>query len=176
MLAEAPWRRWDAFLSVLLTMIEADRPGRDGSVISQFSSVQLKHAPIVPMESSFRGSSLLDFAPFRDLGNFRLAQDRGFSILKGEAALIKFYHNGPAFQVGGFLNPTCNSAAPVHASGLGRARKFSPHRKDRNICLSEKMVPDPRILHEPRSDRAAEFGTVHSHHVFTLPALYGWEP
>ena len=29
------------------------------------------------------------------------------------------------------------------------------------------MVPDPRILHEPRSDRAAEFGTVLWHHVFT---------
>ncbi len=54
MLAEAPWRRWDAFLSVLLTMIEADRPGRDGSVISQFSSVKCKNGNLTELTEKER--------------------------------------------------------------------------------------------------------------------------
>ena len=59
-------------------------------------------------------------------------------------------------------------------TGLGRARKSSPHRKDSCMYLFKKMVPTPRILHEARSDRVPEFGMALAHHVFTHLSSMVW--
>ena len=59
---------------------------------------------------------------------------------------------------------------PLACSETGaRANLFSSSERSERDLL-EAFEPPPKILHEPRPDPAAEFGTVLAHHVFHFPS------